>query len=301
MFLFQKIEETMMRYTDARHAVGEFIIQEQGNAYKYTISEIAERTYTSKATVVRFAKSMGYDGWKEFMKDYIAEVQHQSLHSNEIDFNFPFDQKDDCQTIISNIQKLQVATINETADLLDTAMLELAVSRIEKARNIVLFANSPNRYLGELFARKLCSIGKLARVAVSGETGILASALGEGDCAIMISYSGNNPAHEPLDKVKILQANHVSMIGITSGGNNYLREKVDCVFTMASRERLYTKISNFSTEESIGYILNCIFSCVFARQYQKNKNYKIYNSRLLERERYTRMKELQDEMDKSEE
>ena len=29
MFLFQKIEETMMKYTDARHAVGEFIIQEQ--------------------------------------------------------------------------------------------------------------------------------------------------------------------------------------------------------------------------------------------------------------------------------
>lgn len=79
MFLFQRIEETMMRYTDARHAVGEFIIQEQGNAYKYTISEIAERTYTSKATVVRFAKSMGYDGWKEFMKDYIAEVHYQSL------------------------------------------------------------------------------------------------------------------------------------------------------------------------------------------------------------------------------
>lgn len=204
----------------------------------------------------------------------MPDMQHQNLHPNEVDFNFPFGQKNDCQTIVSNIQKLQVATINETADLLDTAMLELAVNRIENAQNIVLFANSPNRYLGELSARKLCSIGKLARVAVSGETGLLASALGEGDCAIMISYSGNNPAHEPLDKVEILQANHVTMTDITSGGNNNLREKVDCVFTMASRERLYTKISNFSTEESIGYILNCIFSCVFARQYQKNRNYK---------------------------
>lgn len=33
MFLFQKIEETMMCYTDARHAVGEFIIREQDELY----------------------------------------------------------------------------------------------------------------------------------------------------------------------------------------------------------------------------------------------------------------------------
>ncbi len=94
MFLFQKIEETTMKYTDARHAVGEFIIKEQGNIYKYTISEIAEKTFTSKATVVRFAKSMGYEGWKEFMKDYVTEIQYQNAHKGDIDFNFPFDEND---------------------------------------------------------------------------------------------------------------------------------------------------------------------------------------------------------------
>ncbi len=51
MFLFQKIEETTLRYTDARHAVGEFIIQEWKNLHQYTIADIAERTFTSKATV----------------------------------------------------------------------------------------------------------------------------------------------------------------------------------------------------------------------------------------------------------
>ena len=207
MFLFQKIEETMMKYSDARHAVGEFIIQEQGNAYKYTISEIAERTFTSNATVVRFAKSMGYDGWKEFMKDYIAEVQYQNAHKEDIDFNFPFNENDNQQTVIDRMEKLQIDTIRETKDLMDDSIMNLAVSRIVNAQNIVIFAVSPNSYLGELFARKLCSIGKLARVAISGETGLLAAALGEADCAIIISYSGNNPAKEPIDKIKILNNN----------------------------------------------------------------------------------------------
>ena len=68
------------------------IIKEQGNGFKYTIEEIAEKTYTSKATVVRFAKSMGYDGWKEFMKDYVSKIQYQKVHESQVDFNFPFSQ-----------------------------------------------------------------------------------------------------------------------------------------------------------------------------------------------------------------
>ena len=126
MFLFQKIEETMMRYTDARHAVGEFILQEQDKLYQYTVTEIAEKTFTSKATVVRFAKAMGYDGWKEFMKDYIAEVNYQKKYKNTVDFNIPFQKEDSFDTIAENIKKLQMESIRETADLLDKEVLKKA-------------------------------------------------------------------------------------------------------------------------------------------------------------------------------
>ena len=294
MFLFQKIEETMMKYSDARHAVGEFVVREQEELYKYTISEIAERTYTSKATVVRFAQAMGYDGWKEFMKDYIEEVRYKKAHENGIDYNFPFKENDDTDTIIDNLKKLQIETINETADLLDQKMIDLAVSYIEKAHNVVIFGASPNSYMGELFKRKLFTIGKMATVAINGETGIIAASLTPDDCAVVISYSGNNPEKDPIDKITVLKNHKVPIIGITSGGNNYMRENLDCIFTMTSRERLLTKISNFSTEESINFIFNVIYSCLFAKDYRKNKNFKIYNSRLLEQGRNTLIKDLQD-------
>lgn len=58
LFLLQKIEELMMNHHDARYAVGEFVLHEQTNLHHYTISQIAEYTYTSKATVVRFAKTV---------------------------------------------------------------------------------------------------------------------------------------------------------------------------------------------------------------------------------------------------
>ena len=285
MFLFQKVEETTMKYTDARHAVGEFIIKEQGNLHKYTIGDIAERTYTSKATVTRFAKAMGYDGWREFMKDYIEEVRHENSHKSEIDWNFPFTEDDSDESIMENLRKLQIESINETADLIDRDVLNQAVSYLQAAKRIVIFGASPNIYFGELMRRNLLSIGKVASVAIPGESGITAASMKEEDCAILISYSGNNPVKDPMDKISVLKKNHVKIIGITSGGDNFMRQQIPCIFSMASRERLYTKIGNFASEESLQYILNVLFSCLFVRDYRDNKNYKIINSRALEQAR----------------
>lgn len=279
----------MMKYTDARHAVGEFILREPENLYQYTVSEIAEKTFTSKATVVRFAKAMGYDGWKEFMKDYIAEVKYQKAHQNTVDFNIPFQQGDSEETIIENIKKVQMESIRETADLIKPEMLRKAACYLEQAEQIVIFCSSPNTYLGELFKRKLITIGKHAVVPIGGESGIVAASLGPGDCALIISYSGNSVSQNPVNRIGILKKNHVPVIGITSGGDNYMRKNLDCIFTMATRERLYTKIANYSTEESLNYILNVLFSCCFARQYRENLDFKIKNSRRLEQERLTMM------------
>ena len=92
----------------------------------------------------------------------------------------------------------------------------------------------------------------------------------------------------------LLKQNKVKLIGITGGGNNYIRERVDCVLSISSRERLYTKISNFSTEESILIILNVLFSCYFARNYEKNLRYKTENSRTLEISREASLKEMKE-------
>lgn len=294
MFLFQKIEEVMMTHQDARHAVGEFILHEQANLHTYTIREIAEQTYTSKATVVRFAQTLGFDGWKEFMKAFITEIKYQEAHQGDVDVNYPFVEADSTKAIIEKMKKLQIESIQDTADLMEVAMIDKATAYLLKARHVVIFGLSPNIFLGELFRRKLITIGKQIDIAKSGEFGIISRTLGPDDCAIMISYSGNNENSEPICQLPFLLNQKVPVIGITSGGDNYIRQQLDCVLTMSSKERLYTKISNFASEESISFILNVLFSCYFVKNYQENCMFKIQNSKSLEQKRVAILKEMQD-------
>ena len=100
------------------------------------------------------------------------------------------------------------------------------------------------------------------------------------DCAIIISYSGQTPS---LIKIaKNLKNKKIPVIVITSIGENTLSESADCVLQMTTREKMYSKISNFTTEYSLELLLNILYSCFFKTNYNHFLDYKISNAKQIE-------------------
>lgn len=296
MYLLQKIDE-MTLYSDSRRAVASFILEKRSKLDQYTLQEIAEQTYTSKTTLVRFAQSLGYHGWREFLQAFLEEAHHQDSYFSDIDPNRPFVETDTTEDIINRISSLQVESILDTADLIDIPTLETAVDTILEAGRIVLFGLSPNSLMGELFRRKMLTIGITVTVPRVDEGGAFACALTDKDCAIVISYAGNQEVRSPMKFIPIMERNRVQLIGVTGGGNCYIREHCGCVFTISSRERLYSKIAGFSTEMSIMTILNVLFSCCYKRNYRENWEYKLSNFSVLESERNPTLTEMREGTD----
>lgn len=297
MLLFQHIEEIAHQYTDARRLIGEFILSEKGKIKAYSMQEIADKTFTSKSTLVRFAQMLGFSGWKEFLQVFLEEMHYEETHYSDINPNFPFTAGDTTKDIVYKICNLQIESILDTADRLDLNQLEKAVQIIQKAEHIAIFSLSPNTYVGQLFKRKMLAIGRHVLTSY-GDQGLLAHTLKDSDCAIIISYSGNNPTRNPQRLIPGLKEKNIPLIAITGLGENYLREQADCVLSMSSREKLYSKVSTFAAEESIGYILNVLYSCYFAKDYTRNMEYKLSVSKNLEMEDryslYTNMREDKD-------
>lgn len=295
MYLFQRIEEVMIQYHDARAVIAEFLLNEKNHLYRYTMDDIARFTYTSKSTLVRFAKTLGFKGWKDFNRVLMEEIKYQESNKSTIDVNFPFVESDDYKKVIDNMAQLQIESIMDTANLIQEKMLELAVIRLSKAKNIILFGMRPNSYYAESLRWKFLSIGLHIHIAGYGEFGMLARTLNKDDCAILVSYSGDNVNKDPMAQVEILKKQNVPMIAMTSGGNNYLQQNIDCIFEISARERLYSKISTFATEQSLLLIFNVIFACYFKKHYHQNLVYKIENSKVLEQQRNATLKQLKEE------
>ncbi len=281
MLLFQQIEELTYSHSDSSANIGDFLLKEQGHVQHYSMQQIADAAFTSKSSLVRFAKTLGYSGWKEFQEAFLNECHYMESHYTDIDPNFPFQEGDDVQDIIMKISNLEVESILDTTDQLQPRQVERAVDLMEKSKTIAVFGMSPNTLVARLFRRKMLTIGRNVQIFDSDQ-GLLANSLGAGDCAILVSYSGNNEKRAPLNFLPTLKSNGVSIIAITGLGDNDLRHNASIVLSMSSRERLYSKISTYSTEESLNFIFNILYSCYFARNYQKNMDYKIDKSKKLE-------------------
>jgi len=287
MNLLHKVEEAMMQYGgSSRRSIGEFILKEKADLHKYSLQEIADKTFTSKAAIVRFAQAVGFSGWKEFVKAFVEEQAYQAQHYTDIDANIPFTKDSRRKDIINRLCSLQVESLLDTADLLDDAPLDECAALLLGSRRVAVFGLNPNLALAEMFKRKMLSIGRQVELPNLGDVGLLAHSLDKYDCAIIISYSGNTPTGA-LSVLPTLQQHHVPVIGITSVGDNLLRQKADYTLSISSYERLYSKIATFGTENSILFILNVLFSICFAADYDVNLERKIKTSRELESVRQT--------------
>ncbi|MGN0373653.1 MAG: MurR/RpiR family transcriptional regulator [Enterocloster sp.] len=295
MLISQKLEEMMVKYQDSRSNVSKYLLEKRLQLEHYTMQQIADQTFTSKATLVRVAKKLGYSGWNEFLKAYIDELKYKQTHFSEISHNYPFRRGDNTQVILDNICQLRMESTWQTARMMDLRTLEKSSRLLAGSRRIALFGISINQLLLEIFRRKMLTIGKTTDIIQQADTPLYASSLTPDDCAVIVSYSGNNEHRNPMNLLSRLKEARVPVIALTSMGDNYLRQNADYVLTICSQERLYSKISTYSTEASIEYILDVLFSCCFALDYDKNLQYKINSSRRVEIHRYSELQDVKEE------
>ena len=114
-----------------------------------------------------------------------------------------------------------------------------------------------------------------------------------GSCALIVSYSGETYVLDNI--IKVLKNKNISVIVITSIGDNTLSRKAECVLRICAREKLYSKVATFSTDSAITYLLDVLYSCIFALDYDRNLNLKIETSKSIETGRFSTVDILKEE------
>ncbi|WP_161979115.1 MurR/RpiR family transcriptional regulator [Streptococcus sp. S784/96/1] len=283
--MLQAIKDYTANGQTSKAVIATFLLENLGTIEHFSLEELATATFTSKASLVRFAQSLGYKGWTDFLPALLSERYYSDTHYSDVDHNLPFNEDDDLASIIQKIATVEKESIQDTADKIRPEDLDKAADLIKKAKRVVLFGLSPNEYLGYLFRRKMLTIGKIIEIGHSGEFGLTSSSLQEDDLAIIISYSGNSETMESLRYIPLLKAKKTKIIALTSESGDLLKEAADTTFLLCTKEDKFKKIGNFSTEESILFILNTLYATYFKKDFFSNYVKKVNLSSKLEQGR----------------
>lgn len=158
-----------------------------------SIKEFAARTNVSVASVHRFCKKLGLEGFKD-LKVELVRLTTEAGNRRDVDINFPFDATSTPAQVMERMEGLYQTTLAETQELLDPAQLDYAAKLIANARQVDIFTGSHNLYPAGMFRDRLLSAGKSATCHDNTEAQVrTALASGPDHVAIAISYSGLAP------------------------------------------------------------------------------------------------------------
>ena len=272
--LLRKVEATTLDLPGSRKSIADFLVQEGSGVENLSMAEVAELTFTSKPSLVRFSKAMGFSGWREFRLEFVKAMRQREerrTRAAEVDPNYPFTAEDDLPSVVANVRSLEQQAISEMASQLDEEVLSEAARRVVTAKRLVFFGAAPNSCFGELFAYKLYPLGVTCHVPAEDEWSEAAQDMGPEDCAIVASYSGEGPQRKPVSLVSKFNEDQVPVVAITNSGRNWLREHCDCVLAFRPREHIFSKISGYYSEQCVRFALDALFSACFSLDYDRNE------------------------------
>lgn len=252
MSCIYKIREGMSSFTETERKIGEYILKYKEEAINLSAQELADRTETSAAAIIRFSKRLGYKGFTTLKVEIAKDMDE--VHE---DFNDIIKESDSIGTIVKKTIKSNIITLEETLKLINVEVLEEVIKILYKAKNIYLYGVGASGLMALDFQYKLNRIKKL--VIYQNDTHIqLASAvhIEPEDVAIGISYSGETK--EVNLALKKAKENGAKTIAITSYSKNTLSKIVDIPLYIPNEEK-ELRIGAISSRMSASVMLDLLY------------------------------------------
>jgi len=268
MFLLDKLQATN-NLTANEQRIASFILEHIDEVPQMTIEDLAKKTYTSHSAIVRLAKKLDYDGFKEF-KAEIVEIVYRNLHKiDNVNANFPFERGDNSEVIAKKMATLYTETIQRTVVQLNYSLMEQMAKVLLKAKRIFIFAQGDTQIRCRGFQNKLMKINKFPIIGeeYADEDWVAANVTAE-DCVLILSYSGRIKQYERF--LQFFHDNKITSMLITGNAKGTFNHLADYVQVVTQTEYDFWKIGTFSSQIAFQYVLDTLFSIMYSQNYQKN-------------------------------
>jgi DNA-binding MurR/RpiR family transcriptional regulator len=264
-----KLREMKDSLTPVEKRIAEYILENLEQIPHLSIKELAELSKTSDASVLRFCKTMGYYGYRNFIVRISAHLG--SLDEEEKDSYTDIQPGDDLSVIITNISRSNVKSIEDTLSIISKTEIGRAVKALRGCKRIVFFGVGASGLVGIDAEQKFSRINKLCHAYIDGHSQLTAATLLEkSDVAIFISNSGDTL--EILDSLEIAKRGGATTIAITKYNKSKLAEQADIVLSISTPE-VTIRSGAMGSRIAMLTVIDILFAGVASAEYQNVKKY----------------------------
>lgn len=259
------------KYFDLRPSevkVADFVLRNTKDASKMSIGRLSEITGVSQPSIVRFVKSIGYTGYREFKDDIIVDIVSNKDNNNiSLLHGFNLKKEDKIEDIPTKTIKTTIKILENTLKSISTESFEKAIEMITSARRIDIYGvENSNSVISDL-ENKLLYLGLDVRHKEDIYLQNLnANSLTKEDLAIGISYSGSSK--DTVDILKRAKASGAKTLVITNFDQSIIGNYADMVLHSSnSKGHIYGNAIFSRTSQTA--IVDMIYMGIILSDYEK--------------------------------
>ena len=215
--MLDRVRASLSSLAPAEQRVGKLVLNDPRAFTQLPVSELSDRAHVSKPTVVRFCRSMGYDGLTDFKRKLAGSVSegvpfiHRSV-----------DADDKTSDVLVKVIDNTVAAFLKYRNEASTAAIEKAtlalVDTYKAGKRIEFYGVGNSGVVAQDAQYKFFRLGVNAIAYSDGHMQVMsASILGPGDCVVLISNSGRT--RDLMDACDIARKNGATTLTITASGS----------------------------------------------------------------------------------
>ncbi len=220
--MLDRIRASIPALPPAEQRVAKLLLADPRSFATLPVVELAERSHVSKPTVVRFCRSVGYDGLADFKLKLAGSVNegvpfvHRSV-----------DDDDKAGDIVVKVIDNAVAAMLRYRNAAASQSVERAIAALAMAgssgQRIEFYGVGNSGIVAQDAQHKFFRLGVTAAAVSDGHVQVMsATMLRTGDCAVIISNSGRSK--DLLDVADIARKKGATVIAITASGSPLARE-----------------------------------------------------------------------------
>ena len=220
--MLDRIRACLSALPPAEQRVAKLVLADARGFASLPVGELAARANVSKPTVVRFCRSVGYDGLADFKRKLAGSVNegvpfvHRSV-----------DDDDKAGDIVVKVIDNAVAALLRYRNAAAGQSVERAIAALAEAcrngRRIEFYGVGNSGIVAQDAQHKFFRLGVTASAVVDGHTQVMsATMLKPGDCAVIVSNSGRSK--DLLDVADIARKKGATVIAITASGSPLAHE-----------------------------------------------------------------------------
>jgi len=246
----------------AEKKVAGFILDHSGDIIHLSVTEVAEQSGVSEATVVRFCRSLGYSGYQDFKltlaRDTVAPIK--TIHEE-------LEKSDDIAAVTHKVFQNNIQALNDTLEVLEMKEMKKAEDAISRAGKILIIGVGTSAPIVHDAYNKFFRIGLNCSCQTDSHLQVMEAALlNKGDVLIAISHSGSTK--DPIETLKVAKSRGAVTVCITNNSLSPITREADIRLVTASRETRF-KSEALASRIAQTSIINALFMALSLHHFQK--------------------------------